>query len=234
MRAFAIAGRALVSLYGDLFFLIGMSLLWWVTGGIFVAGAAALGLSLFVAGGPWWLAPVVAIPAGPATVALAAVCRRVVRTQPHDRLDYLDALKRDWKRGLALSAIAMIVLALILLNGVFYLFQENEVLRFFSIVWAYLAVFWLGMQLFVYPFFAALEEPGVLRSYKMAALATFANPLFAALLVLLALILTAVSVALPVLVLLIWPALMALMGEHGLRLLLQRAGLEKEDGASGT
>ncbi|MCU0507025.1 MAG: hypothetical protein MUC34_01250, partial [Anaerolineae bacterium] len=89
-------------------------------------------------------------------------------------------------------------------------------------------------QLFVYPFFAALEEPGVLRSYKMAALATFANPLFAALLVLLALILTAVSVALPVLVLLIWPALMALMGEHGLRLLLQRAGLEKEDGASGT
>lgn len=229
MRAFSVAWRALVSLYEDLFFLIGMSLLWWITGGIFVAGAAGLGLAFFTSGGPWWIAPVVAIPAGPATVALAAVCRRIIRSQPHDRLDYLDALKRDWKRGLALSAVAMIVLALILLNAIFYLFQANEVLRFFAIVWIYLAVFWLGMQFFLYPFYAALEEPGVLRAYKMAALATFANPLFAALLLLVALILTALCIALPVLALLVWPALMALLGERGLRLLLVRAGIEKEE-----
>ena len=228
MKAFSIAWRALVGLYGDLFFLIGMSLLWWITGGIFVAGAVAIGLSLFVSGGPWWLAPVVAIPAGPATVALAAVCRRVARNQPHDRLDYTDALKRDWRRGLALGAITMIVLALILLNAIFYLFQTSEVLRFFSIVWVYLAVFWIGMQFFLYPFFAALEEPGVLRAYKMAALATFANPLFAALLLVLALLLTVICIALPVLALLVWPALMALLGEYALRLLLVRAGVEKE------
>jgi uncharacterized membrane protein YesL len=228
MRAFSVAWRALAGLYGELFYLIGMSLLWWITGGVFVAGAAAVGLSLFASGGPWWLAPVLAIPAGPATVALASVCRRVVRNQPHDRQDYLDALKREWKRGLVLSAIAMIVLALILLNAIFYFFQTSEVLRFFSIVWIYLAVFWLGMQFFLYPFFAALEEPGALRAYKMAALATFANPLFAALLLLLALILTGLCIALPVLALLVWPALMGLLGEYALRLLLTRAGVEKE------
>lgn len=229
MRAFSVTWRALAGLYGELFFLIGMSLVWWITGGVFVAVAVAIGLSLFVSGGPWWLAPLLAVPAGPATVALAAVCRRVARNRPHDRQDYTDALIREWKRGLALSAIAMIVLALILLNAIFYLFQTNDVLRFFSIVWIYLAVFWLGMQFFVYPFFAALEEPSILRAYKMAALATFANPLFAAVLLLLALILTGLSVALPVIALLVWPALMGLLGEYALRLLLVRAGVETEE-----
>lgn len=229
MRAFTVAWRAIAGLYGELFYLIGMSLLWWITGGLFVGIAAAVGVAFFASGGPWWVAPVIAIPAGPATAALAAVCRRVVRNQPHDRQDYLDALKRDWKQALALSAVGMIVLALVLLNAIFYLFQTNNVLRFFAIVWIYIVVFWLGMQFFLYPFFAALEEPSVLRSYKMAALAAFANPLFAALLLLLALILTAICVALPVLALLLWPALMALMGEYALRLLLARAGVEKED-----
>jgi uncharacterized membrane protein YesL len=229
MRAFPVAWRALAGLYGDLFFLIGMSLLWWITGGIFVAGAVVVALSLFVSGGPWWIAPLIAIPAGPATVALATVCRRVARNQPHDRQDYTDALKRDWKRGFALSAISMIALALILLNAIFYLFQENEILRFFAIVWIYIAVFWTSMQFLLYPFFVALEEPGALRSYKMALLATFANPLFATLLLLLALLLTGISIALPVLALLVWPALMGLMGEFALRLVLQRAGVEKEE-----
>lgn len=230
MRAFSIGWRALVSLYGDLFFLIGMTLLWWITGGIFMAAAAGIALSMFVAGGPWWLAPLIAIPAGPATVGLATVGRRVVRGKPVDRFDYLDALKRDWKRGLALSAIGMVALALLLLNATFYLFQTNTVLRLFSFVWIYLGVFWLSIQLFVYPFFVALEKPGVLPCYKMAALAAFANPVYATLLLLVTLLLTAVCIALPVLALLVWPALIALLGEHGLRLLLIRAGVEKEDG----
>ena len=42
MKAFSVGWRAIVSLYGDLFFLIGMSLLWWITGGILVAVAALL------------------------------------------------------------------------------------------------------------------------------------------------------------------------------------------------
>ena len=44
MRAFVVAGQALLSFYNDLFVFVAMSLLWWVTGGIFVAIAAVLGL----------------------------------------------------------------------------------------------------------------------------------------------------------------------------------------------
>ncbi len=47
------------------------------------------------------------------------------------------------------------------------------------------------------------------------------------LLLLVALALTAISVVLAVLVFIVWPALMALLGEHALRLLLERAGVDQ-------
>ena len=208
-----------------------MSLLWWVTGGVFVAVAAAVALALFAAGGPWWAAPVIAIPAGPATLALAEVCRRLVRIRPVDRLDYMETLKRWWKQGLVLSAIAMVVLALAVVNALFYLQQASSALRIVSVLWIYLVIFWLGMQFFVYSFFVALVEPRVGHCYKMAALSALANPLYSALLLLLGILLTVVSIALPILLILVWPALMAMLGEHGLRLLLQRAGAEEKDEA---
>ncbi len=57
MRAFVVARRSLVTFYNELFFLVGINLIWWATGGIFVLVMALLGWLLFVANGPWWLAP---------------------------------------------------------------------------------------------------------------------------------------------------------------------------------
>ena len=76
MRAFLVAGWALRSFLGELTFLIGMSLLWFATGGIAVIAAALVGYPLAMMSGPWWLALLLAIPIGPATAALAVVSRR--------------------------------------------------------------------------------------------------------------------------------------------------------------
>jgi uncharacterized membrane protein YesL len=228
MRAFVIAGKAILSFYNDLFVFVTMSLLWWITGGIFVAAGAAVAFVLLAAGGPWWVAPVIAIPAGPAIIALASVARQTIRGRAADRRDYLDAFKKNWKTGLVLNALGMVVLSLLLLNLVFYAFQTNTALRLLSILWIYLVLFWSGMQFYVYPFYLALEKPGLKHSLRLAALAAFANPLFSLFLLVIACALTVVSVALPVLVVIVWPALIALLGESALRLLLQRAGVEHE------
>jgi uncharacterized membrane protein YesL len=229
MKAFVVAGRAVLSFYNDMFVFMAMSLWWWVTGGVFVAAAAAVGLTLFAGGGPWWIAPLIAIPAGPAIMALVSVIRQTTRGRAADRRDYFQALKLNWKSGLALNALGMIVLALLLLNLIFYAFQANMTLRLFSILWIYLVLFWTSMQFYVYPFYLAFEKPSMGHSLRMSALATFANPLFSVLLLVVALALTVVSVVLAILVVIAWPALIALLGEHALRLLLQRAGVEKED-----
>lgn len=234
MKAFTVAWRTFVSFYNELFFLIGMSLLWWITGGVFVGLACALGWATFISVGPWstgllrlWLAPVVAIPAGPAIMALAAVSRRSARDRRVDRSDYFEAFKAHWKQGLALNAIGMVVLALLLLNLVFYLNQPNPVLRMLSMMWVYLILFWLSIQFYVYPFFMALEKPVVLGSLRMAGVSAFANPLFSILLLVCAGAVTAVSLMLAVPILIAWPVLMALLGEHSLRLFLQRAGVKE-------
>ncbi len=228
MKAFNVAWRALVSFYNELFFLIGLSLLWWATGGVFVGLAFALGYLFFSADGPWWIAPILAIPAGPAIMALAAVARRCARDQHVERSQYFEAYKTQWKQGLALNAIGMVVLSLLFLNLIFYFYQSTTLLRMFGIIWGYLTVFWLSVQLYVYPFFIALERPTVVSSLRMAALSVLANPLFSVLLLVLAGAMTAVSIALAVTVLIAWPVLMALLGEHGLQLILQQAGVRKD------
>lgn len=232
MKAFKVALRAVISFYNELFFLIGLSLLWWATGGVFVGLAIAFGYVALSTNGVWWIAPILAIPAGPAIIALAAVVRRCVRDQHVDRSQYFEAYKTQWKQGLALNAIGMVILSLLLLNLIFYLYQTTTVLRVFGIIWGYLTVFWLSVQLYVYPFFVALEKPTVLSSLRMAALAVLANPLFSLLLLVLAGLVTAVNVALAITVLIAWPALMALLGEHGLVLILELAGMKKDAGDS--
>lgn len=228
MKAFNVAWRAFVSFYSELFFLIGLSLLWWATGGVFAGLAFALGYLAFSTGGPWWIAPILAIPAGPAIIALAAVARRCARDQHVDRSQYFEAYKLRWKQGLALTAIGMVILSLLLLNIIFYFHQQTTLFRVFGIIWIYLTTFWLSALLYVYPFFVALKEPTVLSSLRMAALTVLANPLFSVVLLIIAGAVTAVNVALAVTVLIAWPALMALFGEHGLRLILQRAGVKQE------
>lgn len=227
MRAFTIAARAILSFYNDMFVLIAMSLLWWVTGGIFVGAAGGFALVLFTGGGPWWIAPLIAIPGGPAIIALASVVRQTVRGRAPDRQDYLDALRANWKAGLALHALGMVVLSLLLLNLIFYAFQANITLRVLSVAWAYLVLFWASIQLYVYPFYLALEAPSLGHALRMAALAAFANPLFSALILAIAAVLTAISVVLAVLVFIVWPALLSLLSEHALRLLLERAGVNQ-------
>lgn len=229
MRAFIAFGRTIVTFYNELFFLLGISLLWWVTGGIFVGLAGVIGWMFFTAGGPWWLAPLAAIPAGPALAALAVVARRCVRDIHVDRSYYFDGLRAYWRQGLALNAIGMVMLSLLLLNLLFYAGQQSVLLAAFSALWAYLALIWLAIQLYAYPMLTGLEQPKVLQALRNAGLIAVANPFYSTLLVLLAIALTVMSVVVIALLPIAWPALLALLGEHGVRLVLIRAGILKEE-----
>lgn len=233
MRAFVVFSRAIVSFYNEMFFLLGISLLWWVTGGVFVGLAGFVGWTLFATGGPWWLAPLVAIPAGPALAALAVVARRCVRDIRVDRSYYFDGLRAYWRQGLTLNAIGMVALALLCLNLIFYFNQQAVLLVAFSALWGYLTLLWLSVQLYVYPILSGMEKPTVRLALRNAALIAAANPLYSALLVILGAVVTAVSVVLVILLPLAWPALIALMGEHGARLVLIRAGILKDESPQG-
>ena len=232
MRAFGVVWRTIVSFYNEMFLLIGLSLLWWITGGIFIgvaAVAASLGWPLFTMDDPWWLAPLLAIPVGPATAALAHVARRVAREERVDSSFYWEGFRLYWRKALALSAISMIILSLLCLNLAFYKGLTITVLQALSFLWLYLVVFWLCAQLYLFPVLIALKEPKIWAALRTTAVVAFANPLYSIVLLILALALTALCVVLAILVPLAWPALMLLLGENALKLLLERAGIKSED-----
>lgn len=223
MKAFSVVGRALASFYNDLFLLVGMTLLWWVTGGIFVGASIAVAWILLQSGGPWWLAPLLAIPAGPAGAALANVARQSARDLHADRSFFFDGLRQYWRRALALNAIGMVILALLMLNMVFYFSLTGMVLRFLAFFWAYLIVFCLGVQLYLFAVLVGLQVPTVSGALRLAAAMALANPLFSVIVIVLAAILTGLSIILFFVLILAWPAIMALVGEHSVKYLVERA-----------
>jgi len=223
VKAFSVAWRALGSFYNDLFFLAGMSLLWWVTGGVFAGAAIAVGWILLRADGPWWLAPLLAIPSGPASAAIANVARPSARDLHVNRSAYLEGLRLYWRRALALSAISLAVMSLLLLNVTFYSSRTTVLLWLLTFLWVYLSVFWVGVQMYLYPVLVGLEVPSISGALRIAAAMVLANPFFSIMLLVLAAILTGVSIALAITLFAAWPAVMALLGEHSVKLFVEQA-----------
>jgi uncharacterized membrane protein YesL len=223
MKAFSVAWRALVDFYNDLFFLFGMSLLWWACGGIFAGAAFGAAWILLRLGGPWWLAPLLAMPAGPASAALAHVARRTARDLHADHTFYLEGVRSYWRQALALSAISMVILCLLLLNLVFYATQTAVVLWLLTFLWVYLSAFWVVTQIYLYPVLVGLEVPSVRGALRMAAAMTLANPLFSLILLLVAGLLTGISTLLVIPILVAWPAVIVLMGEGSVKLFVEQA-----------
>ncbi len=222
MRPFVATWRTLVSFYNDLFLLMGMSGLWWITGGFMAGAAAVLTWAVLQAGGPVWLLPLLAIPAGPASAALANVTRQSARDLAADRSFFFDGLRTYWRQALGLSAASMAVLSLLLLNLLFYASQSNSWLRALGLLWLYLLLVWLVVQIYLYPALVALKEPTVWGALRMATVLAFANPLYTFVLLLIAAVLTGLNILLAILVVIAWPALMALLGEHSVKLLIEQ------------
>jgi uncharacterized membrane protein YesL len=233
MRAFTVTWRSLVSLYGELFLLIGMSLVWWLLGGFFLAIAAMLAWPMFTIGGPWWLAPIITIPAGPATAALAHVTHRVARDVRADRSFFFEGFREYWKKALGVSAILAIVTSVLTLNLLFYVSRPEPILQALSLLFVLLLVYWLSVLIYAFPILVGMKEPSVLGAIKMALMMAFANPFFSVLIVVIGALLTGLSVVLAVLVVLLWPAMMLLLGSHSLKLVVELASPPEEEAGVG-
>lgn len=231
MRAFLVTWRSLVSFYNEMFLLLGVNLLWWLAGGFTVGLMVFLVWPMLQIGGPWWLAPLIAIPAGPATAALANVTHRAARDRHVDRSFFTDGLREYWRKALGLAALLALGDMLLLLNILFYLNRPEPLLQVFALFFVVLLVYWLAVQIYAFPILVALKEPGIISALKTAAMMAFANPLFSVLILIIAGLLTGLCVVLAVLLLVVWPGIAVMLGTHAFKLVLERAGIKTEDDA---
>ncbi|HEX9117504.1 MAG TPA: DUF624 domain-containing protein [Anaerolineae bacterium] len=234
MRAFTTAWRAMASYYGELFTLLGINVLWWITGGIFIGLAALLAWSGFVTGSLWvfLVAPLAAIPAGPASAALANVTRPVARELRVNSSFYWEGFRTYWRTALIAGAISMALLVVLLLNLWFY-WNRSGVLQLVAFFWLYLVLLWLSAQIYLYPVIVGLKEPTLKNILRTTVVVALANPFYTAVLALLALMLTALSVGLPILLPFAWPSVMLLLGEHSMIVFVERLGGSPQESKEG-
>jgi len=177
--------------------LSGMGFLWFLMAAVLPYGVLQLTLRFL----PWpalslALAALSLIPAPPATAALFDVTWYLA----HERRIEFGYFWRGFKEyfGWSWKVTGVLIVALaVLLADVYFFFRAQGALSVvLSIVMLWALLFWLAIQVYLYPLLIALEEKRVGLMFKNAAQLVMAFPLFCLLMLLVALVLTALSVLL--------------------------------------
>ncbi len=186
----------------------------------------------------WWLAAVLVIPLAPATAGLCHLGYRIAHEQRVDSSFFKEAFREFFWPSLKIGILNVVILITFTVNLWFYA-QVDGWVRLISIIWIYGLILWAAAQLYLFPLLFEQKEPKALMVLRNAAVLVLAQPLFTLGVSILALILTAICFALPVLAVLVWPGLMALIGTRALANVLEQARAvaaknERKDGESGS
>ncbi len=146
-----------------------------------------------------------------------------------DRTFFTDGLHEYWRQALGLAALLALGDMLLFVNILFYANRPEPLLPLLALFFVVLLAYWLAAQIYVFPILVALKQPGVIAALKTAAMMAFANPLFSVLILVIAGLLTVLSVVLAILLLIVWPGIVVMLGTHALKLVLERAGMQAED-----
>lgn len=159
----------------------------------------------------WWIGTVLVVPAPAAAAGLYYLAHRIAHEERIEFGFFWQQAKQQFGRSWLLAAINIATLGLLLVNIVFYS-QLTNFLRYATFAWMYLLLMWLGMQLYLFPMLFEMEQPRLLHVLRNALFLLLARPGYTLLLLVLLFLATLLSVALPFLLIGVWPALIAITG----------------------
>jgi uncharacterized membrane protein YesL len=229
--------RALVHLYDESLLLIRANIVWFV---------GSIPLFLLILAACWLFVPptepdegplvwpllfaglILLVVPSPFAVGIYALAAEIVTGETPPFSLYWTALRRWWRRALAMFAIGGVVLGGLLFNTAFYMGAVQGLLQAVTILWMYAMLYWISMQAYLLPLLvtADLSDPdrqvSLATLYKRAAVLTLANP-FLSLAMLLAATVTMIlsAVAIPIYPL-VAMAYVALVGARAMRHLRQK------------
>jgi uncharacterized membrane protein YesL len=143
---------------------------------------------------------------------------------PRTRVLFWPAVRRHWRQATAMFCVSLLGTALLLANMYFYALISSGWLRVASILWLYLLLFWLGMQLYLVPLLLHLGEVRLIDLYRRAALITLGHPISTLVLVIAVVVVGVVSVLLLPAYLLLAGSFVGLVQAHALRAIRRKHG----------
>ncbi|MCC6176489.1 MAG: hypothetical protein IT305_14375 [Chloroflexi bacterium] len=95
----------------------------------------------------------------PFAIGVYAVAAVIVNGESPEFSVFWTAVRRWWKRGLAMYAIGAFVLGGLIFNTSFYASVATGLLQAVSILWLYAIIFWITMQSYLVPLLVTAELP---------------------------------------------------------------------------
>lgn len=163
----------------------------------------------------WWLSVLLIIPGPPATAGLYYLAHRIVHERRVEFSFFWEEAKRSFGKSWQLAGVNLLGLIIVLVNFNFYL-RLNNALRYAAILWLYLLLLWLAMQIYLFPLLFEMEEPRLGWILRNAVLLPLIRPGYTLLLLILLIAVTFLSSVLFLLLVVAWPALLALVGARAL------------------
>jgi uncharacterized membrane protein YesL len=222
-----VVGWALFGLYDETFLLLKANLAWFLLSAPLALPVLLLLSGLLPANGPEEYAPGMATAAmlsgflllivpTPASLGLCGLAAVMTRKESPPLSLFWQTTRQNFVLGLALYLIGLLGIVILGVNTAFYFQVEPPLLRFLGVLWIYLGLFWLAMQLYVGPLAIVLGERRPLALYKRAALLVLAHPIYTLVLLLAASLVMLLSLIMVPLYLSLAMAFVALMSTRAL------------------
>lgn len=234
MGAFRVFWQAGKDLFDELFGLMLANLLW-VLISVPLLGIA---VALFIGGSPI-IAGIVALlavlPLAPASAGLTLIAERVSEGRTFNWRLFFDGFRAPRVLAWQNYGLWMLGLVLILVNLGFYGGISSPIGAFLSVLFLYILLIWFSLLIYLGPLSVLQEDKRLRMIWRNAALLTLGRPVFTLLTALIMVILGALSVLIPLLLILIAPAFFAVWGFRATQAAIadaeerRRQFLEKQD-----
>jgi uncharacterized membrane protein YesL len=188
---------ALGDVYYELFLLVGVNLLWLV-------------------------GMITIIPSVPATAAVFYLTNQMVKGESIGFVTFFRGFRDYFAQSWLLFAVSQLISLVILANVVFYINMDSELLRLIGILWAYVMVFWLCVQMYTFPLLIEQGSRGVFRVLRNAVLLTLDNLMFTLTLLVILVLFVALSSALVIVIPLLLACIVATVQNKAALLLLEK------------
>lgn len=227
--------RGIVDTYGDLFPMVGMNALWLLFSLpiLFVLlFLVALLLPVLIQDAPLRdtafaligivLATNLVVGPNPAASGIHLWANRLVNDERVEFGLFWDGLREYLKKASILFLISCLGFILLISNAVFYLQQQNGALQLFGLIWVYLILFWLCVQLYMLPLLIEQHDKRIKVVLRNSVVLALGNIFPSMTIVIFALIFLVLSAVLVLLIATITGSLTVMIAARVLSILLER------------
>lgn len=229
-KAFKVIWKGITTVYEDLFRMIAINFFWALLGApllfiiwIITTGTGDERLAYLLAGFLFVLIP------NPLSVGIYYYANQIAHDERVDLSTFWEGVKTYWLRGLLLFVVNLVLILIVSFNIYFYLNIPNNMwLHLVAIIWFYVALIWIGIQIYLGPLLIEQKRKGIVLLMRNAFLLLLDNVLFTLIILIVEIIFIFIALIIPPIATLLVKSLLAAIESFALLTVLEKYQAQEE------